>query len=206
MHLENPKRALELLSKVLELRPDHADAHAWCAQILFDAGDTKSALVHAERARDLEPWEPRPWYLLARMYGELDRQDDAEKAHTRFETASRIEQQLRQQEGLLLHDPARADVWKELIALQRTGGNRQAVREALPHLAGVAPAEPQMALFLVDAYEWLGEKDRALSAARKAESVAGSDKKTWMWLADFYRREADVEGAQRAQRAADASH
>ena len=205
LRLGNPKRAVDLLNQVIELRPDHADAHAWLAQILFDEGSASAALPHAERARDLEPWEPRPWFLLSRVYDELDRKQEAEAARERFETNSRIEQQVRQQEGLLLHDPARADLWRELIALRRSGGNREAVREALPHLAALAPLEPSTALFLVDAFEWLGEKERAKGAARRAESVAGSDKATWRWLADFYRRVADVDGAQRAQHAADSA-
>ncbi len=206
LRLGDSKRALNLLGKVLELRPDHVDARAWCAQILFDEGDAKAALVHAERVCDLAPWEPRGWFLLSRIYGDLDRDGEADKARERFEVASRIDQQLRQQEGLLLHDPARVETWVQLIALQRSALNRAAVRDALPRLAALAPRDARSSLVIVDAYEWLGDKGRAKLAAVHAESVAGNDKATWSWLADFYRRMADVGAAERATRAAAAGH
>ncbi|HUR28758.1 MAG TPA: tetratricopeptide repeat protein, partial [Planctomycetota bacterium] len=202
MRLQNPARAIVLLRKVLELRPDHADAHAWLAQVLFDEGDTEKALVHAERARDLEPWEPRPWFLLSRMYAELDRPADSEAARERFETNSRVAQQVLQQEGLLLHDPSRADVWRELIALRRASENRPAVRDALPRLVALKPLAPRLALTVVDAYEWLGDLERAKRAAHDAEATAGEEKAAWSWLADFYQRAGDKDSAERAKRAA----
>ncbi|MEO6707953.1 MAG: tetratricopeptide repeat protein [Planctomycetota bacterium] len=205
MRLGNSKRATELLNKVLELRPDHADAHAWLAQILYDDGETSAALVHAERARDLEPWEPRPWFLLSHLYAESDRQADADQAQERFESTSRLAQQILQQQGLLLHDPAKVDVWRELIALQRSVGNREEVRDALPHLIALGTSEPRTAVMIVDMFEWLGDKQRAKLAARTAEVLAGADKQSWLWLADFYRRIGDAESAKRAQAAADAA-
>jgi len=204
MRLGNSKRATELLNKVLELRPDHADAHAWLAQILYDEGETAAALPHAERARDLEPWEPRPWFLLSHIYAESDRQADADQAQQRFESTSRIAQQILQQQGLLLHDPAKVDTWRELIALQRSVGNREEVRDALPHLVALGTSEPRTALMIVDMYEWLGDKERAKLTARTAEILAGADKQSWLWLADFYRRIGDADSAKRAQAAADA--
>ncbi len=206
LRLGDPKRALELLGKVLALRPDHVDAHAWCAQILFDEGDSTAALVHAERVCDLEPWEPRGWFLLSRIYGDLGRDSEADRARERFDVASRLDQQVRQQEGLLLHDPARVETWVQLIALQRAGLNRAAVRDALPRLAALAPRDARSSLVIVDAYEWLGDKSRAKLAAVHAESVAGNDNATWNWLADFYRRMADVSAAERATKAAAKGH
>lgn len=200
MRLGNAARALELLAKVVELRPEHADAHAWRAQILFDEGQSEAALVHAERARELEPWEPKPWFLLSRIFVELDREADAERARERFELISRVDQQVRQQEGLLLHDPARLDIWVQLVALQRSVENRPGVRNGLARLSAHAPADARTALFLVDGYDWLGERSKAVEAARRAESLVGSDAESWAWLADFYRRIGDLPGLERAQR------
>ena len=200
MRLGHADRALELLAKVLELKPDHADAHAWRAQILFDEGDSEAALVHAEKARELEPWEPKPWFLLSRIYAELDRAADAERARERFELISRVDQQVRQQEGLLLHDPARLDIWVQLVALQRSVENRPGVRNGLARLAAYAPEDPRTALFLVDGFEWLGERAKAVEAARRAETLVGTDAPSWAWLADFYRRTGDLPALERAQR------
>ena len=200
MRLGHADRALELLAKVLELKPDHADAHAWRAQILFDEGESADALVHAERAREIEPWEPKPWFLLSRIYAELDRAADAERARERFELVSRVDQQVRQQEGLLLHDPARLDIWVQLVALQRSVENRPGVRNGLTRLAAFAPGDPRTALFLVDGFDWLGERAKAVEAARRAETLVGSDAESWVWLADFYRRIGDLPALERAQR------
>lgn len=200
MRLGNADRALELLAKVLELKPDHADAHAWRAQILFDEGESEAARVHAEKARELEPWEPKPWFLLSRIYAELDRTEDAERARERFELISRVDQQVRQQEGLLLHDPARLDTWVQLVALQRSVENRPGVRNGLARLASYAPEDPRTALFLVDGFDWLGERAKAVDAARRAESLVGSNAESWEWLADFYRRIGDQPALERAQR------
>ena len=199
MRMGNNPRALELLAKVLELRPDHADAHAWCAQILFDEGDVGAALLHAERSRDLEPWEPRPWFLLSRIFGELEREAEAQKARERFELISRVDQQVRQQQGLLLHEPARADLWVQLIALQRSVDNRPGVRDGLQHLSEFSPADTRTALFLVDGFDWLGDRSRAQAAALHAESVAGSDPKALAWLADYYKRVGDSAGEARTR-------
>ena len=204
LRLGDPKRALELLGRVLELRPDHADAHAWAAQILFDEGDSDAALVHAVRVRELEPWDPRGWYLLSRIWGEQGRDADAQNARERFENANRVEQGVRQQEGLLLHDPGRVEVWAELIALQRSVDNRAAVRERIERLVALRPRDARTALQIVDTFEWLADKERAKQAALHAESVAGTDKQAWTWLADFYRRVADPAGAERAAKTAGA--
>ncbi len=203
LRLGNPARALELLDEVLALRPDHADAHSWRAQILFDEGESEKALTSAERARDLEPWEPRAWFMLSRIYFELDRTAEAEEARKRFDFTSRLAQQVRQQEGLLLHDPARVDVWAQLISLQRSGGNKSGVRDAVQHLAALGPRDARTALLVIDAFEWLGESVRARGAARHAEAVVGTEKSAWEWLADFYRRTGDVPGAERATKAAE---
>jgi tetratricopeptide (TPR) repeat protein len=200
MRVGNAARALELLDKVIQLRPDHADAHAWRAQILYDEGDSQAALSAAERARFLEPWEPKPWFLLSRILAELDREQDSALARERFENISRVDQQIRQQEGILLHEPARMDVWVQLIALQRSVENRPGVRGNLPRLQAFAPADARTALFLVDSFEWLGERSQAKEAARHAETVLGDDVKSWDWLADFYRRGGDTLGMERAQR------
>ena len=204
MRLGDDGRALVLLDSVLELRPDHADAHAWRSQILFDAGRSEEALVHAERARTLEPWEPRPWFLLSRIYGDLGRDEEAEAARERFDLASRREQQVRQQEGILLHDPARVDAWMQLMALQRAGQNRAGLRESAARLTALGPAggiDLRAALMLTDAFEWLGDVPRAKTLAAYAETLAGTDRDAWTWLADFYRRVVDVAGAERATKA-----
>lgn len=200
------RKALELLDRVLELRPDHADALAWRAQILFEEGDAEAARAPAERARDLEPWEPRPWFLLSRILSELGEDTAAEAARTRFEVASRVDQQARMVEGELLHEPGRLDLWARLGALSRSVDNRAAARSAFERLALLGARDRASLRAAADGFEWLGQHDRCVELAQRLEKAAGQDRETWSWLADFYRRRKDLAAADRAQRALDGIH
>lgn len=60
-------RAIELLRRSLELRPDVAIAHARLGELLIDDGATADAAWHLQRAVRLAPADPRPHLALARI-------------------------------------------------------------------------------------------------------------------------------------------
>ena len=57
--------------------PNHARCHLAFGSFLLDVGDESEALVHDEKARDLEPGNPAVWNNLGGLYARLGRIPEA---------------------------------------------------------------------------------------------------------------------------------
>jgi tetratricopeptide (TPR) repeat protein len=203
MRLGDSARALELLQRVLELRETHAEAHAWMAQLFFETDRTEEALVHARRAQELDPFEPKPWFLASQILAELGRAEEASKARARFDELSQAAQELRQLEGLLLHDPRQMPVWMRIGEVQFGIGNTVRAKEAATRAVQCSPRDWRARLFLLRALTALRDPDAA-KAAKELESIAGDQREAWQALADYYHGLGDTQGflrsAERAKR------
>jgi AAA+ superfamily predicted ATPase len=74
--------------RVLELDPDHTDAHLALAKVLFLEGDTSGAAVRSERVLFMEPENAQAHLLLSRVYLA---EGDKKKAVEHFDYAAQID-------------------------------------------------------------------------------------------------------------------
>ena len=72
-------RAIPVLSKAVELRPESVSAHYALGMALFQAGDLKNATPQFEAAVAHNPTSAEMHYSLAAIYVRTDRMDDARK-------------------------------------------------------------------------------------------------------------------------------
>ncbi|MFT4541316.1 MAG: tetratricopeptide (TPR) repeat protein [Planctomycetota bacterium] len=191
MRLGEPVEALVLLARVLELSPKHAEACAWQAQILYDEELLEEALVSALRAQVLAPFDPRPAFLLSRIYYELEREDDAAAFVKRFEQLDKTAQEVRFVEAKLLLDPSRAELWIRKATATAQIQDRVRTREALRRLLALAPADHTLAIFALDLLEGMGDSDGAAVAARALETNCGHIAESWKRLETYFAKRRD---------------
>lgn len=190
---------LERLDRALELKPDHADALAWRAQALFDLGRPGEALVPLARAIELAPHEPRPWFLLAQLESELGREEEAERARVQFRELGAIEQEVRAQEGLLLHAPRAIDPLVRLLKLHRASRNVGELRDTLVRALRLAPLPLELQLECLEAADALGQRELAAQLAADVEQRFSTSRTAWDSLARHFAASGDAQGAQRAR-------
>ena len=198
MRLGENERALECLKKALELRPDHAEALSSYAQILFEQGRDDEALAAAQKARDIAPHEPRNWFVLGQILGDLGRDDEAHAARDRFAELSRIEQEIRSQEGLLLHDAHAVEPLRKLVVLQRAAGNVGEVRQVIGRLLKLTPSDVKSYLLALDTFHAIADVAAAKSTAADIEQRFADNADAWKALADFYSATGDLERSKHA--------
>ncbi len=186
LKLGDPDRALELLKQVVELKPDHADAQTWIAQVLYDQGKSDDALVAVRRAKELDRFEPRVWFLESKILLDLGREEEAKASSARFDLLSNATQQIRQIEGLMLHDPHQIEPLKEIVKLQASIGNTSAVRELFTRLWRDRPTDAALRIFALDTFVTLHSEDDARQAALDLEKECANDASAWKRLEDYY--------------------
>lgn len=194
---------LARLERALELKPEHADALAWSAQALFELGRTGEALAPLLRSIELAPHEPRPWFLLAQLQSELGREDEAERARARFRELSAIEQEVRAQEGLLLHDPRAVEPLVRLLKLQRAARNLAELRDVLARAVRQVPRTLELQSESLEAADVLGQRELGAQLAAELEQRFATERLAWEALARHFAAVGDEPAAERArQRAA----
>ncbi len=105
--------AVTTLERILELDPDHGQAHFGLGMALADQPDEhERAIRHLERAVQADPDNAMALYLIGRVYGTLDNLDAALEALDRS----------------LALDPGQADAHYRLALVHARLGNRQAAR------------------------------------------------------------------------------
>lgn len=199
MRLGDSGKALECLTKTLELKPEHADARGWLAQVLWDLGRAEEALAAAERARELAPHEPRHWFLLARIYGELGRDERASAASERFQELNRVAQEIRTQEGLLLHEPRSIEPLRRLVALQCSARNGPETRDAVQRLIRTEPGELAHRVLALEVFHALADREAATEAAANVERDFAEHAQAWKLLSEYYAEVSDSAGIARAR-------
>lgn len=74
---QDAPRALEALTRAVELRPSYASAQIWMAWLRLVTGEPHRALEPAERASELDPLAPAPRIFLAETYLANGRTEEA---------------------------------------------------------------------------------------------------------------------------------
>lgn len=192
--------ALESLDRALALRPEYADALAWRAQVLVDLGRAGEALLPLQRALELAPHDARSWFLMAQLQSELGREDAAESARTRFAELSRIEQEVRTQEGLLLYEPCAVEPLSKLVMLHVAARNKSELREVGARLLRCAPPERlDLRVQVLDAATKLADLELAARVATELEVRFSQSAEAWEALERYFRARGDVGRADAAR-------
>lgn len=186
MRLGQEERALEILRRVVELRPTHADAHAWIAHLAYELDRLEEARAAAERARDLAPHEPRPWFLLSRILADLGEDEAALEAKERFETLSRLRQEILAVEGLLLHDPGNVAAQATLVDLRSRTGDIAGLRRDVARLVRLGPSDPALHILSLEALLAAGDEEGARRQALEMERACASSPEAWARLRDYW--------------------
>jgi predicted Zn-dependent protease len=186
---------------VLALRPDHADAATWIARILYDQERLEPALAAAERARDLDPYRPQPWFVLAQILFELERSEEAGAARARFAELDRVAQEARILEHRLLYEPDALPMIVRLAELSRSIGDVDGTRTALARAIALAPRDPALRIHALDVLTGLGDAEGALVCVEAMKQALPEEPAIWERLARFYAergdRPAQVEAGER---------
>lgn len=198
MRLGEPSKALEALDKALELRPAHGDALVWRAQALIDLERPAEALESALRGRELAPFEPRTWFVLGEIFASLEREADSAAARARFVELSRIDQQVRAQEALLLADPRAVEPRVRLVRLHVAAGDRDSVRDNLARLERLLPDSLDVAALALEAHAALGDHDAGEKAVSEIEKRFASQPSAWSLIESYWRARGDDDRARRA--------
>lgn len=198
LRLGDADGALTALDKTLELRPQHSDALVWRAQALIELERPEQALESALRGRDLAPFEPRAWFVLGELFAALGRPDDAEAARARFVELSRIDQQVRAQEALLLTDPRAIEPRVRLVRLHATAGDRENVRENIARLERLLPANFDVGLLALEAHTALGDHEAAEQVVGEIEKRFEKEPAAWAAIESYWRARGDDDRMRRA--------
>lgn len=198
LRLGDPASAVQALDKALELRPQHGDALVWRAQALIDLGATEQALEAALRGRDLGPFEPRAWFVLGEIFATLGRDSDSATARARFVELSRIDQQVRAQEALLLVDPRALDPRVRLVRLHVLAGDRESVRENIVRLERLAPELVDVELLALEAFAALADHQAAEQVVAQIEKRFAAQPSAWAAIESYWRSRGDEDRARRA--------
>ncbi|MBK7875570.1 MAG: tetratricopeptide repeat protein [Planctomycetes bacterium] len=198
MRLGDAPRALELLERVLTLDPKHAEAAAWKAQLLYDQEELEPARAAALRARDLDPSQPKPWFLLGRIEGELGRADEARAAQRRYEELQAATQAARGIEAELRLKPHDVALLERLVEATRATGSIARTREALQRWGRERPDALEVHLRALQVLRGLGDLEGARSAAKTLEERFGDRVEVWSVLFGFYAAVGDRAGEARA--------
>ncbi|MDE0890549.1 MAG: tetratricopeptide repeat protein [Planctomycetota bacterium] len=191
LRLGEEESAQEHLERVIELNPAHQEAHTWLAQLHFDAGRAEEARVSADRAKGIDPFTPRPWFLLARVLLELGEDDEADEAHSRFKSLERTAQEVRTLKGRLLYKPYQPSLHARLVELHVAVRNVKGARAALSRWEALDPLAIGSKLAGLAAWELLKLPDQAEVAAAALAEVAGDSVDAWAALARYYRLTRD---------------
>ncbi len=186
------EEGLALLEGVLLEKPDYADVHNWRSQVLYDLERSEEALQAAEKARQLEPFEPRGHFLAAQALRDLGRVEEAETAQARFLELNEVEQKVRTLEGRLLFDPNQRELLLRLVSLHQAVANKSGVREALARLLRLEPKSLETRLFALQALMRASAVEEAKDLAPTIERDFGQEVEAWRALRDFYGTIGDV--------------
>ncbi len=198
LRLGDASGALAALDKTLELRPQHSDALVWRAQALIDLERPTEALESALRGRDLAPFEPRAWFVLGELFAALERPEDAAAARARFVELSRIDQQVRAQEALLLSDPRAVDPRVRLVRLHTAAGDGESARENLARLERLLPASFDVGLLALEAHTALGDHAAAEAVVAEFEKRFEKEPAAWAAIEGYWRSRGDEDRMRRA--------
>lgn len=188
MRLGREEVALALLDEVLLVHEGHVDARIWRAQLLFDAGEVEAALAATERASEIAPFEPRPWFIAARALFELERDDEAEQARERHAVLDRAAQSTRTLQARLALSPRDASALRSLGLTRHSIGDLEGARSALERLIQLDPKDTDSNVLALDVFESLGDTGAASQAAHALSVNCAEDPRAWLRLVSYWKK------------------
>ncbi|MFT7664308.1 MAG: tetratricopeptide (TPR) repeat protein, partial [Planctomycetota bacterium] len=194
-------RALTLLDRVIEMKPEHAEALIWKAQILYEEERSEAAFEVAKSARLLEPYNPRPQYMLWQINLDLGRDVEADQAHAKWKELDRFAQEMRSLEGQLLFRPRDYGLATRLANLQEQIGNVVATRKALERAVRNRPdeiSEVELRKHALDVLVGMGDEVGAAQAAEALGRFCSEDPEAWKRLETYYARIGNSSMAEKA--------
>lgn len=147
--------AFRVLTRALELDPDHPATHMNLAMTLRAMGDPKTALIRIQRSAELAPWVGGVFRTKGAILTDLGRLEDALKAYRR---AERLEPDHGDIQGRIGETLARLRRWDEAI-------------DAFKKAVVIAPQSGEWHVHLGGAYLEVGRLDNAIKTLRKARSL-----------------------------------
>jgi tetratricopeptide (TPR) repeat protein len=149
-------RALPLLNRLLNLRPDDPTAHAMLAAIAYKRKDCASAVKHFQASGAALSSQP----IALEQYGEcLVRLKRAEEAIPVFQQ-------------LVVASPDDSRARYNLVAVQLTANKNQDAIQSLQSLLDAANPDPDVLDLAAEAYENTGDTPHALQYLRQAIILA----------------------------------
>ncbi|MHC4378646.1 MAG: tetratricopeptide repeat protein [Planctomycetota bacterium] len=187
------EEALAQINRALEIEPGHWEALCLRAQIYTDAEEDllDEARADLELARDLQPGEPRPLFLLFGVLYDIGEDELAADLELAWQELDRLTQQARSLEGQLLYAKQPFSMACELAELQRKRRHKEGLRKALDLAVQSRPDDVspiEVYGFALAAFGDLNDREAGDAAADRMESEAGEDAGAWMALADYYRK------------------
>lgn len=189
MRLGDAERALELLDRVLELRPGHDEAYVFRARILYDQDRLEEALEAADRASELAPFQPQAWYFAMRILFDLGREEEARSAEERWRELDRVAQEVRALEMQLRFRPGSFPIIMRLCELASGIGDVATVRGRLADLILARPEEvpeAQVRILVLDTLLHLDDAEGARVAAIALEETCSDSLAAWTRLETYY--------------------
>lgn len=187
------EEALTQVNRALEIEPNHWEALCLRAQIYADAEEDllDEARADLELARELQPGEPRPLFLLFGVLYDIGEDELAADLELAWQELDRLTQQARSLEGQLLYAKQPFSMACELAELQRKRRHKEGLRKALDLAVQSRPDDVspiEVYGFALAAFGDLNDREAGDAAADRMESEAGEDAGAWMALADYYRK------------------
>jgi tetratricopeptide (TPR) repeat protein len=171
--LGEERRALALLRELVATHPNHGEAWAWLAQVQFDMDELDDALVAAQRAMNLLPFESRPYFLAFRISFELGLDKESEQLEEMWSLLDAYVGEVRTLRNRLLFHPGDPEIFRALAVKHRDVGNLTALAIALEHLLQAEDFQDPTGLgrriFAIEAFRDLGALDRARAILQRTE-------------------------------------
>lgn len=176
--LGDDSAALAELERVVRESPESGLAWAWLAQVRFDGDSLEAALEAAKRAIELDPFEPRAYYIASRASFDLGKEAEAEALEARWRVLSEARAQLDSLRNRLLFAPADVDlhfaVAERLAALGDKAGLERSLARVLA-LPADAPALLERGLFAFELLHRAGAETQARKLLSKLVELYPED-------------------------------
>ncbi len=199
--------AREALTETLVLAPDDVEALTWRAQLDFEEERLEEARAAAERATLLAPFEPRPWFLLARILTEelAILEPDASEARTalaeraaeaerRFAFLAAVDTRTRDLEATLALAAGDVTARITLAKLRADVGDARGALRQAALLARTARGDRSAELAVLDILERFGNPTTATAVAERLERDFDRDPEVQEALSAFHARRGDIQG------------
>lgn len=172
-----------LLRELVQLEPDHAEAHRWLGIVYYDLGAYDAASYALRRLAELVPDDYRPYRLLGLMHFEL--QYDTEAVQYYQEALKRAPPHSVREEIV-------QEMAQSLVTLRRYAEAYEVVREANPS---------EMTHLIAAHVAWSeGKADQALEHLRAARQLGRNEPRVDLLEAEILVASQDLGGAIRVLR------